>query len=194
MKKQTHLHLGWTGGEYILSKFSSLGWTVPLTYRDLLFARGKYDSQWLNTLTNITCPELHLKNRPNTHLLYYTMHDNWRTTSCLYSLSFHHFQRLLWPPPGHTSPPYTPSLHSPSESPQIVLCLLACVSAKCCQLSPHLGTLILGVLQSLRVYNLYWRGTTESIHVNMIINPQKVRRQMPSVPCMFSVSSKKIDL
>ncbi len=31
MKKQTHLHFGWPESEYIFSKFSFLGWTIPLT-------------------------------------------------------------------------------------------------------------------------------------------------------------------
>lgn len=62
-----------------------------------------------------------------------------------YSLSFHHFQRLLWPPPGHTSPRYTPSPHFPAGTPQTGLCLPACASTKCCLLSLHLKTLNLGL-------------------------------------------------
>ncbi len=36
MKKQTHLHLERPEGEYLLSKFFIFGWTISLTYRQLL--------------------------------------------------------------------------------------------------------------------------------------------------------------
>ncbi len=49
MKKQTHLHLGWTEGEYCLSKFSSLSkLLLELKYSHLALYTAVLGTKWEN--------------------------------------------------------------------------------------------------------------------------------------------------